>query len=84
MSGTLFYISEPARYAGNTAFRIKMLLVMLAGLNALWFRYRFRRVTGAALDEPPGELRAIGAASLAIWLCVLVLGRLLPYFGPTD
>ena len=37
VTGILFIIGDPARYAANIGFRIKMLLVVVAGLNAIWF-----------------------------------------------
>jgi hypothetical protein len=37
LTGVLFFVGDPARYAINVGFQIKMLLVLIAGLNALWF-----------------------------------------------
>jgi hypothetical protein len=82
-SGVLFFIGDPGRYAINTGFQLKMLLVLLAGMNALWFMRRF----GAALPgwhshaDVPMRARTSATLSLLAWIAVLLLGRLIPYVG---
>lgn len=82
-SGALFFVGDPSRYAINTGFQFKMLLVLLAGINAFWFM----RVYGAALPhwvtrrDVPRVARALASVSLLTWLGVLLLGRLIPYVG---
>jgi hypothetical protein len=82
-SGVLFFIGDPGRYATNIGFQLKMLLVVIAGINAFWFMRRF----GAALPgwqtraDVPGFARALAIVSLFTWLGVLLLGRLIPYVG---
>jgi hypothetical protein len=83
LTGVLFFIGDPHRYFVNISFQIKMLLVVLAGLNALWFQFKLSpRIdalpAGGAL---PGEARVAGALSLGLWFGVLILGRLIPYLG---
>jgi len=81
-TGWLFFTATPAVYWGNPAFKMKMLLILLAGLNALVFTMlEHRRVAllGPGADTP--ALSKITAAlSLSLWLGVLVFGRLLPVF----
>jgi hypothetical protein len=83
LTGVLFFIGDPHRYFVNISFQIKMLLVVLAGLNALWYQFKLSpRIdalpAGGAL---PGEARVAGALSLGLWFGVLILGRLIPYLG---
>lgn len=81
-SGWLFFTTTPAVYWGNAGFKLKMTLVLLAGLNALVFTMvEHRRVVtlGPSEDTPPlTKITAI--LSLTLWVAVLVLGRLLPTF----
>ena len=76
VTGILFLFGDPGRYAINIAFRIKMGLVLLAGLNALLFHYWVL---------PRGEQSRWPAASalvsLLAWTGVLLFGRLIPYIG---
>jgi hypothetical protein len=82
-SGVLFFVGDPGRYAVNTGFQVKMLLVLLAGLNAWWFMRRF----GMALSTwqsnryIPLLARVLAIISLCTWIAVLLLGRLIPYVG---
>jgi len=38
VSGVLFYVGNPLRYTPNIAFQLKMVLVILAALNAFYFQ----------------------------------------------
>lgn len=81
-TGVLFLFADPFRYYPNLAFRLKMLAVVLAGLNALWFKFA---LDWKALPDSPGidprpGIRWIAGLSLLLWTSVIVLGRMIPYF----
>ena len=82
VTGSFLFAAQPERDAANPAFQIKLALLALAGLNlATFHRFVFRDV--AAWDgrqTPPAAARLSGAASLALWTAVIVLGRLIAYF----
>jgi hypothetical protein len=69
-------------YWPNPAFRLKMIVILLAGLNAAVFSvFAHRLAASASAQESPGTLaRVTGAMSLGLWLIVILLGRLLPTF----
>jgi uncharacterized protein DUF6644 len=77
MSGGLLFISAATRYADNGAFQLKMLLLLLAGLNmAIFHRYSYRQI--ARWDRGPvvpAAARLAGGFSLVIWIAVVVMGR---------
>ena len=80
ITGTLFFSSDPFRYYPNIAFRLKMLLIILAGLNALYFAWAAGRNTNqAGAQDVTPALRAVAALSLSCWVGVIVLGRFIPY-----
>ena len=80
VTGILFFCSDPFRYYPNIAFRMKMLFVILAGLNALYFALTVHRNAGSAGEEDPGAtIRAVSALSFLFWVCVIILGRFIPY-----
>jgi hypothetical protein len=69
------------QYAGMTLFQIKMALVACGIGNALLLR-RATAWEKAAYETgamPPGRLRAAGALSIALWLSVIVCGRMLAF-----
>ncbi len=81
ITGVLFFFAEPNNYYGNIAFRLKMVAVLLAGLNALWFRFAAHpRGAVAPVDvQFTPQAQWIAAFSLFLWLAVIVLGRLIPF-----
>lgn len=83
ITGIGFFCGDPFRYAINISFQLKMLLVLLAGLNALWFEFAERRKLEALPDDVVVDVQAkfIAAASIALWIGVIIFGRLIPYIG---
>jgi hypothetical protein len=76
VTGTLLFTSNATGYYANTAFRVKMGLLVLAGLNMLYFqRVTFRGVSAWDQARPPGAARLAGIISLALWCGVIGFGR---------
>ena len=86
VTGSMFLMTEPRQYVYNPAFQFKMLLLVLAGLNvALFYFYAviFRRVdTLAAGTATPVAAKICGAASLVLWIGVILFGRLITFYRP--
>ena len=82
-TGTLFFFGDPARYSVNIGFQLKMILVLIAGLNALWFIWKINPHIGAwdAHGDTPRDAKVVAVLSLVAWMGVLLLGRLIPYIG---
>jgi hypothetical protein len=83
-SGTLFFISSPGLYIGNIAFEIKLVLLVVAAINVAAFYLVMRRPVLAleAGGITPLAARIIGGISLAVWISVLVAGRMEAFFKP--
>ncbi len=80
VTGAMFFFSDPFRYYSNIAFRLKMLCILLAGLNALYFALNVHGNSGlAGGDEPRTAIRTVSALSLLFWIGVIILGRFIPY-----
>jgi len=82
VSGALLFMAEASKSYRNPAFRLKMLLLLLAGLNpALFHSTVYKSVT--EWDEaatPPWRARLAGAISLTLWSAIIVAGRAIAYF----
>ena len=80
-SGFLMFAAHATEFAANPAFRVKLILLALAGLNALAFhRGAFRSVAGwESHHAVPGSARAAAVVSLVLWIGVIAAGRLLAY-----
>jgi hypothetical protein len=77
-TGFLLCCIDPLRYYGNVLFRVKLVLLALAGLNALAFHLATYRRAGR-WDEDlqvTTTARLAGAVSLLLWSAVIVSGRL--------
>jgi hypothetical protein len=82
VSGFLLFWSEAAKNYTNPAFRIKILLLILVGLNPLIFHTTvYRRVQEwEVLEISPWRARAAAIASLALWSGVIIAGRAIAYY----
>jgi len=81
ISGSLLFSAKAAQYAANTAFDLKMVLLLLAGVNMAIFQLAtFRGV--AAWDEAartPLRAKLAGGISLCIWIAVVACGRMIGF-----
>jgi hypothetical protein len=77
VTGALLFSSEAAKMYVNPAFRLKMLLICLAGAQALIFQLAAGRSL-AAWDERaavPVPARIGGLISMLLWIGVVAAGR---------
>lgn len=83
LTGLLFFFGDPARYSINIGFQVKMVLIIVAGFNALWFYLKIEPlVVFWELHGDTSRLAKFSAiGSLGVWFGVLLLGRLIPYVG---
>lgn len=81
VTGVLFVAYDPATYFGNCAFLWKMVLIALAGVNALAFEFAVFRplVAGNAAIERGVPIKVLAGLSLLLWSGVLIAGRLIPF-----
>lgn len=77
ITGLLMFAANANTYFGNTAFRLKMLALLGAGLNMLIFQRITARTVGAWDQGASAPLagRLAGAASILIWVIVIFLAR---------
>jgi hypothetical protein len=86
IAGSLIFISQATEHYENTAFRIKMVLIVLAGINMLIFELITAR--GAPSWDrkplPPVSARLAGGISIVCWALVIVFGRWTGFTMPQD
>lgn len=82
VSGLLLFWAEAAKNYTNPAFRIKLVLLALVGLNPLIFHTTvYRRVQEWEMARfSPWRARAAAFASLTLWCGIIVAGRAIAYF----
>ena len=81
LSGSLLFASEAVTVLSSPAFPFKLLFILLAGLNALYFEVRLARSAAPAAGVDIGARLAgtAGGLSLGLWFLVVASGRLIPY-----
>ena len=85
VTGALLFSSEAVKLYHSPAFRIKLVLLALAGLNALIFHSTIYR--DAANWDPaavPIGARLTGLLSLAFWIGIITAGRAIAYGSGYD
>ena len=82
ISGAFIFASDPVRYYNSGLFRLKLFLMLVAGVNALVFHYTaYRGVSAWDQGRLPMQARLTGAISLTSWIAVVIVGRAVGYFG---
>jgi hypothetical protein len=83
LSGFVLWMTKPTRYVADTAFMLKLSLVIIGIVLTLYFYAMMKR--GAASWDAAGTVPSRGikfaAASLLVWCGVLVAARLTAHLG---
>ncbi len=86
VSGVLLFTGDPVTfyYTHPPFFKIKMTLLVLAGLNVLIFNATIgRRVAEWDLNSrTPGAAKAAAVVSLVLWVLIVAAGRAIAYVLP--
>lgn len=89
LTGLFLFLAQASIYYTSWVFWGKIVLIVLAGLNALYFEIHYRRNEldrdvvrshSRSRSRPFLSARASGLTSLGFWVVAIVLGRLLAYF----
>lgn len=81
ITGILLIWAEGPRIYEIPVFPLKLAFIALAGVNALWFEFKFGRFVGVWGKEKtvPKGVKVAGWVSLVSWSAVVICGRLIPY-----
>lgn len=76
ITGAMMFTANAITYYGNTAFRLKMLALLAAGLNmAIFHGVTLKSVGRWNTASVPFAGRLAGATSILIWIAVIFLAR---------
>lgn len=78
ITGILLVYAIPVRSYQNIFFRVKLLLLVLAGINAWVFHPRGIQPWDRD-PVPPPKARFAGYASLVLWMTIIFCGRMIAY-----
>ncbi len=75
-AGALLFSSKAVIYSADLPFRLKMICLLLAGLNmAAFHALTYRRVADWDHGRPPPAARFAGGVSLELWTVIVGAGR---------
>ena len=82
-TGFVLVFSQPMRYFPNFYFWIKFILMAFAAVNALYFHFTINNTIAKWEHDPitPFKARMAGYASLAMWVGIIISGRMIAYSG---
>lgn len=82
VSGALLFLSEPMKCYSTLAFRLKVIMLILTGLNVLYFHAKLyaRLPEFDRMSSPPWQLRMVGIVSFVFWFGIIIAGRWTAYF----
>ena len=77
VTGIFLFTANAFSYYVNTAFRVKLLLILLAGINMVIFQFVTGKTAGSWDKDvaPPNAARVAGFLSLVLWTAVILFGR---------
>ncbi len=81
ITGMLFFVGIPGQYINNGAFYWKIGLVMLAGLNAVYFTILEKPWELGPGDDASFTSKIAAASAMLLWVCVMYYGSMLPFLG---
>ncbi len=84
ITGSLFIFGQPDQYFYNNAFKVKVVCLLLLGLNvAAFYLFEWRNVfrLGPGDDATP-RAKTFAAISLCLLVSIMCAGRMLTFFRP--
>ncbi len=81
VTGLIFFVGIPGQYTQNKAFYWKIALVMLAGLNALYFTLLEEPWALGPGADAPLTAKIAASSAMLLWVGVMYFGSMLPFIG---
>jgi len=80
LTGSLLFATQAVKAWGNTFFRVKMILLVLSGINALYYQLKYYpKMSEWDRTATPFGVRVIALLSLIFWIGVIACGRTMAY-----
>jgi uncharacterized membrane protein len=81
VTGMMFFIGQSFQYIENLAFHLKIICILLAGLDVLYLTWHDEVWEMGPGDTAPATIKALAASQIVLWIGVIYFGRMLPYIG---
>jgi uncharacterized membrane protein len=81
ITGMFFFVAASDQYTTNTVFQWKLVLMMLAGINVLYFTIFDEPWVVGPGDNAPPRAKFVAATAFVLVIGVIFCGRMLPFLG---
>ncbi len=81
ITGMWFFMGSPGQYTQNVAFQWKIVLVLVAGANALYFTVFDEAWALGPGDDAPLTAKVAAVSAILLWVGIMYCGSMLPFIG---
>lgn len=81
LTGIMFFVGAPEQYANSLPFQWKMIFVLIAGANALYFTMFDEVWILKAGDDAPLVAKFAAGSAVVLWVAIMWCGNMLPFIG---
>lgn len=80
-TGMCYWVAASYQYTLNPVFYLKILFIMIAGVNAIYFTVFEEPWRLRAGEDAPIRGKVIAASAVFLWVAVIFCGLMLPFLG---
>jgi uncharacterized membrane protein len=81
VTGMMFFIAAPGQYTNNPEFHRKVVFIVLAGINVLYFMMVDETWAVGPDQDAPLRAKVVAVVALYLWIGILYYGNMLPFLG---
>jgi uncharacterized membrane protein len=81
ITGMMFFVAAPGQYTNNPEFHRKVVFIVLAGINVLYFMMVDETWSVGPEEDAPLRAKVVAVVALYLWLGILYYGNMLPFLG---
>jgi uncharacterized membrane protein len=80
-TGMVFFVTIPEQYVRNIALQWKMVLMLIAAADVLYFTMFEEAWAVKPGDNPPLLAKIVAVSTIILWIGVIWFGRMMPFIG---
>jgi hypothetical protein len=81
ITGMMFFLAAPHQYTNNAEFHRKVLFIVLAGFNVLYFMLVDETWIVGPNEDAPLRAKVAAVVAIYLWIGILYYGNMLPFLG---
>lgn len=80
-TGMLFFVTIPEQYIRNIALQVKLVLMLIAAVEVLYFTVFEDAWALKPGENPPLRAKVLAMSTIILWIGVIWFGRMMPFIG---